>query len=153
MCFGPSTLGAGAKTRLESRTKKFTPHCVCRLGIFLDHGCAHNIYLTDEIGLTDSIVTVPPYAKNAPSTVETRSNLVFPSLSAAVKTWELDPFGLEEYQTPFGDEMTAPLIDAAKYTGTASFFPAIRPFNHMYHYYAFLWGSFRSQVCSSSQIS
>ena len=30
MCFGPSTLGAGAKTRLESRIKKFTPHCVCR---------------------------------------------------------------------------------------------------------------------------
>ena len=27
MCFGPSTLGAGAKTRLESRIKKFTPHC------------------------------------------------------------------------------------------------------------------------------
>ena len=31
MCFGLSTLGAGAKTRLESRIKKFTPHCVCRL--------------------------------------------------------------------------------------------------------------------------
>ena len=30
MCFGPSTLGAGAKTRLESRIKKLTPHCVCR---------------------------------------------------------------------------------------------------------------------------
>ena len=29
MCFGLSTLGAGAKTRLESRLKKFTPHCVC----------------------------------------------------------------------------------------------------------------------------
>ena len=28
MCFGPSTLGAGAKTRLESRIKQFTPHCV-----------------------------------------------------------------------------------------------------------------------------
>ena len=28
MCFGPSTLGAGAKTRLESRIKKFTPHYV-----------------------------------------------------------------------------------------------------------------------------
>ena len=26
----PSTLGAGAKTRLESRIKKFTPHCICR---------------------------------------------------------------------------------------------------------------------------
>ena len=26
----PGTLGAGAKTRLESRIKKFTPHCVCR---------------------------------------------------------------------------------------------------------------------------
>ena len=26
--FGPS-LGAGAKTRLESRIKEFTPHCVC----------------------------------------------------------------------------------------------------------------------------
>ena len=31
MCFGPSTLGAGAKTRLESRIKKFTPHCVYRV--------------------------------------------------------------------------------------------------------------------------
>ena len=30
MCFGPSTLGAEAKTRLESRIKKFTPHCVFR---------------------------------------------------------------------------------------------------------------------------
>ena len=30
MCFGLSTLGAGAKTRLESRIKKFTPHCICR---------------------------------------------------------------------------------------------------------------------------
>ena len=30
MCFGPSTLGAGAKTRLESRIKKFTPHCIFR---------------------------------------------------------------------------------------------------------------------------
>ena len=30
MCFGPSTLGAGAKTCLESRIKKITPHCVCR---------------------------------------------------------------------------------------------------------------------------
>ena len=30
MCFGPSTLGAGAKTSLESRMKKFTPQCVCR---------------------------------------------------------------------------------------------------------------------------
>ena len=30
MCFGLSTLGAGAKTRLESRIKEFTPHCVCR---------------------------------------------------------------------------------------------------------------------------
>ena len=26
----PGTLGAGAKTRLESRIKNFTPHCVCR---------------------------------------------------------------------------------------------------------------------------
>ena len=25
-------MGAGAKTRLESRIKKFTPHCVCRYG-------------------------------------------------------------------------------------------------------------------------
>ena len=30
MCFGSSTLGAGAKTRLESRLKKCTPHCICR---------------------------------------------------------------------------------------------------------------------------
>ena len=29
MCFGLSTLGAGAKSRLESRIKRFTPHCVC----------------------------------------------------------------------------------------------------------------------------
>ena len=33
--FGPSTLGAGAKTRLESRIKKFTPHCVCRYALVL----------------------------------------------------------------------------------------------------------------------
>ena len=30
MCFGHSTLGGGAKTRLESGIKKFTPPCVCR---------------------------------------------------------------------------------------------------------------------------
>ena len=36
MCFGPSTLGAGAKTRLESRIKTFTPHCVCRYADTLD---------------------------------------------------------------------------------------------------------------------
>ena len=26
----PSTLGAGAKARVESRTKRLTPHCICR---------------------------------------------------------------------------------------------------------------------------
>ena len=30
MISDPRTLGAGAKTCLESRTKKFTPHCICR---------------------------------------------------------------------------------------------------------------------------
>ena len=32
MCFdiGSITLGAGAKTRLESSITKFTPHCICR---------------------------------------------------------------------------------------------------------------------------
>ena len=30
MRFSSSTLGAGAKPRLESRIQKFTPHCVCR---------------------------------------------------------------------------------------------------------------------------
>ena len=33
MCSGPSTSGAGAKTRPESRIKEFTPHCVCRPGV------------------------------------------------------------------------------------------------------------------------
>ena len=36
MCFGPCTLGAGAKTCLESRIKKFTPHCICRPSIELN---------------------------------------------------------------------------------------------------------------------
>ena len=31
MCFGPSTPGAGAKTRLESGKTKFIPHFICRL--------------------------------------------------------------------------------------------------------------------------
>ena len=31
MCFGLSTLGAGAKTRLESRIKEFTPHYPSRI--------------------------------------------------------------------------------------------------------------------------
>ena len=31
MCFGPSTLGAGAKICLGSRIKEFTPHFICRL--------------------------------------------------------------------------------------------------------------------------
>ena len=30
LCFGPSTLGAGANTRLEYINKKWTPHCICR---------------------------------------------------------------------------------------------------------------------------
>ena len=30
MYFGPGTLAAGAKTRLESRIKKFMPHFICR---------------------------------------------------------------------------------------------------------------------------
>ena len=30
MCFGPSIVGAWATARLESGTKKLTPHCVCR---------------------------------------------------------------------------------------------------------------------------
>ena len=63
MCFGPSTLGAGAKTRLESRIKKFTPHCVCRYWTlqnswgygnvkFLDLGCApYVLYGGKYIGL------------------------------------------------------------------------------------------------------
>ena len=38
MCFGPSTLGAGAKTRLEFRIKKFMPHCVCRYGVRSTYG-------------------------------------------------------------------------------------------------------------------
>ena len=42
MCFGPSTLGAGAKTRLESRIKKFTPHCVCRPSMLGMHSRDHN---------------------------------------------------------------------------------------------------------------
>ena len=36
MCFGQSTQGAGAKTRLESRIKKFTPHCIYRYAIISD---------------------------------------------------------------------------------------------------------------------
>ena len=32
MCCGPSTLRAGAKSCLESRLKKFTPHYICRTG-------------------------------------------------------------------------------------------------------------------------
>ena len=30
MCFGSITLGAGDETRLETRTNKFTPHCIYR---------------------------------------------------------------------------------------------------------------------------
>ena len=33
----PGTLGARAKTRLESRTKKFTPHYICRMKKFTPH--------------------------------------------------------------------------------------------------------------------
>ena len=40
MCFGLSTLGAGAKTRLESRLKEFTPHCVCRPWVMKSHRTA-----------------------------------------------------------------------------------------------------------------
>ena len=42
MCFGQhlvSTLGAGAKTRLESRIKKYKPHCVCRRPGSLKFNC------------------------------------------------------------------------------------------------------------------
>ena len=55
MCFGPSTLGAGAKTRLESRMKKFTPHCIytlarqpiksCITPLFFKMACKQNLDL------------------------------------------------------------------------------------------------------------
>ena len=45
MCFGPSTLGAGAKTRLESRIKKFTPHCIYRPSGYLPN---YNTTITSE---------------------------------------------------------------------------------------------------------
>ena len=105
----------------KTRDKTLSP----LLGIFLDYGCAHNIYLTDEIGLTDAVVSVPAYKQSDdysedsfPHDLETRSKLVFPTLGAVVKTWEIDPFEMEEYQSPFGEELTAPLIDGAKYIGT-----------------------------------
>ena len=43
MCFRLSTLGAGAKTRLESRIKKFTPHCVCIVFALCLH-CVCNVF-------------------------------------------------------------------------------------------------------------
>ena len=57
-CFGPSTLGApstvgggggggGGETRLESRTKEFTPHCVCI--VFAGFGY-HSFRLTEVMG-------------------------------------------------------------------------------------------------------
>ena len=48
MCFGPSTLGAGAKTRLESRIKKCTPHCICR-------------YFSDASNSTNHAFRMMPY--------------------------------------------------------------------------------------------
>ena len=46
MFFGRNTSGAGAKIRLESRIKKFTPHCVCRYAMDLNHAGALNQALT-----------------------------------------------------------------------------------------------------------
>ena len=54
MCFGPSTLGAGAKTRLESRIKKFTPHCICRQ-------VADSRGFTGTVSPVQSHRTVSPY--------------------------------------------------------------------------------------------
>lgn len=43
----------------------------------------------------------------------TDSIAVFPSgLRATIKSWALRPFGIDEYATPFGNDETAPLIDA-----------------------------------------
>ena len=38
MCFGATTLGAGAKTRLESSIKKFIPHLIYNLCVFFFPG-------------------------------------------------------------------------------------------------------------------
>ena len=69
MWFGPSTLGAGAKTRLESKIKKLTPHCICRpwpgvladdhLPLFRAHRCVRP-FGTPRIPTLDS---APPLAR------------------------------------------------------------------------------------------
>ena len=46
----------------------------------------------------------------------TDSVAIFPSgLRTAIKSWALQPFGIEEYSTPYGHDETAPLIDAKEY--------------------------------------
>ena len=44
LCSGPITLGAGVKPRLESRIKKFTPHCVCRPGMTSQQAKAAGVF-------------------------------------------------------------------------------------------------------------
>ena len=46
MCFGLSTLGAGAKTRLESRIKELTPRCsLCDVVLVPRHVLPHEHHM------------------------------------------------------------------------------------------------------------
>ena len=53
MFFGPSTLGAWANTRLESRIKKFTPHSFCRYALPLMFGVILALVLKASNSLID----------------------------------------------------------------------------------------------------
>ena len=62
----PGTLGAGAKARLESRIKEFTPHCVCRASTAPFACFSTYIIITINPLLTDSIITPLPLFKMVP---------------------------------------------------------------------------------------
>ena len=65
ICFGPSTLGAGAKTLLETRIKKFNPHCICQCAIIEKNETRigatgpHDV-LPDHTGRNGRVVTAAP---------------------------------------------------------------------------------------------
>ena len=88
------------------------------LALFHDFSCARAVSLGPATKLKVETVAVDHSVCLPDETFDatTDSVAVFPSgLRAIIKSWALQPFGIEEYATPFGNDETAPLIDATDY--------------------------------------
>ena len=81
----PGTVGAGAKTRLESRIKKCTPHCVFRYGMKCtaqykdDNGCGKKDRYSrcdeNDGGTSDMICQCAPADPTTTTTTATKTTV------------------------------------------------------------------------------